>query len=68
MSTRKKRIVFSIDQKLEALHMLDKGKSVVDVASSLNVHNSTIFAWKKNRSQIEQPGKFKLNLNPNEKK
>jgi len=62
MSVRKKRKVFSIEEKLGALERLDRGETAVSLAASLNVDKSTISLWKKNRTKLEQwcasqPGK-----------
>lgn len=51
---KRKRVVITIEQKLEAIRRLDKGDLLKNVASDLGVGVSTISEWKKQREKIEK--------------
>ena len=51
---KRKRIVVSIETKIEALKRLDKGVSIKSVALHLGVGEVTVGDWKRNRAQIEK--------------
>uniref|UniRef100_K7F4N8 HTH CENPB-type domain-containing protein n=1 Tax=Pelodiscus sinensis TaxID=13735 RepID=K7F4N8_PELSI len=49
---REKKVVLSIEQKLEALKRLDKGESMLKIASELGVGRVTVGDWKRKRSEL----------------
>lgn len=51
---KRKRIVVSIETKIEALKRLDKGESFKSIALHLGVGEVTVGDWKRNRAQIEK--------------
>lgn len=54
MSTKRKKVVVSIERKLEALKRLDKGESLKKIANELGVGRVTISDWKKKRNELEK--------------
>ncbi|XP_018574376.1 jerky protein homolog-like [Anoplophora glabripennis] len=55
MSTpKRKRVVISLQKKLEALERIRKGESLKKLASELGVGENTVGDWKRNRNKLEQ--------------
>lgn len=54
MSNKRKKIVVTIEQKLEAIKRLDSGESAKKIAFELGVGKSTVGDWKKQRAEIEK--------------
>lgn len=50
---KRKRVVCTIEQKLNVLQRLDKGESVAKLASEIGVGITTIKDWRKNRKDLE---------------
>lgn len=50
---KRKRVVVSIDKKLEAIQRLDRGETLQKVASSYNVSSNTVGDWRRDRKKIE---------------
>ena len=53
MSTKRKQIVVSMEDKLNAIRRLEKGKILQKVADDYGVGWVTVGDWKKNKEQIE---------------
>jgi transposase-like protein len=53
-SEKRKKVVVSMEQKLEALQRLDKGETMHKVAEEYGVGRVTVGDWKKKRSEIEK--------------
>lgn len=53
MATKRKKVVVTMDKRLDALRRIDKGESLKAIAEELGVGTSTVSDWKKNRNQIE---------------
>lgn len=53
MADRRKRVVVSMQKKLEAIYRIDKGESLKNIAIEYGVGPTTVGDWKKNRCQIE---------------
>lgn len=53
MAEKRKRVVVTMQKKLEAINRLDKGESVKNISIEYGVGAATVCDWKKNRSQIE---------------
>lgn len=51
---KRKRIVVSLEKKLEALKHLDQGQTIKKVANELGVGEATVGDWKKKREEIEK--------------
>nr|XP_016847311.1 PREDICTED: jerky protein homolog-like isoform X1 [Anolis carolinensis] len=54
MATKRKKVVVSMEQKLEAIKRLDKGEKMKDVADEYGVARVTVGDWKRNRLEIEK--------------
>lgn len=54
MATKRKKIVLSIKDKLEALKRLDKGETLQKVADHYGVGRRTVGDWKKRRLELEK--------------
>ena len=50
---KRKRVVISIAQKLNALERLDKGESVQLICNELGVGKSTVNDWRRNRNSLQ---------------
>lgn len=50
---RRKRVVVTLQKKLEALKRIDHGESLVSIARQLGVSATTVGDWKKCRKQLE---------------
>lgn len=48
MATKRKKVVVSMEQKLEAIKRLDKGETMQKVADDFGVGRVTVGDWKKN--------------------
>jgi hypothetical protein len=53
-SEKRKKVVVSMEQRLEALQRLDKGENIKKVAEEHGVARVTVGDWKKKRSEIEK--------------
>ncbi|XP_076230936.1 cag [Calliopsis andreniformis] len=53
MSGKRKKVIVTMEKKLEALSRIDKGEPLRRVAIDLGVGVSTVSDWKKNREEIE---------------
>lgn len=53
-SKKRKAMKVPIKEKIRALKLLDSGSTVVEVATELNVHFSTIHKWKGKRNAMEK--------------
>jgi transposase-like protein len=53
-SEKRKKVVASMEQKLEALQRLDKGETMQKVAEEYGVLRITVGDWKKKISEIEK--------------
>lgn len=51
---KRKKIVLSMQEKLNALRRLDKGETLQKVADDFGVGRRTVGDWRKNRSEIEK--------------
>uniref|UniRef100_K7G5U3 DDE-1 domain-containing protein n=1 Tax=Pelodiscus sinensis TaxID=13735 RepID=K7G5U3_PELSI len=51
---KRKKVVLSIEQKLEALKRINKGESMLKIASELCVGQVTVGDWKRKRSELEK--------------
>lgn len=49
MSSKKKKVVITMDKTLETLNTIDNGESLKKTASEFGVGTSTVSDWKKNR-------------------
>lgn len=54
MAGKRKKTVFSIEDKLGALKRLDAGETAKKIASEMGVGTSTVSDWKKSREKIEK--------------
>ncbi|XP_060616128.2 jerky protein homolog-like isoform X3 [Anolis sagrei] len=54
VATKRKKVVVSMEQKLEAIKRLDKGEMMQKVANEYGVARVTVGEWKKNRLEIEK--------------
>ncbi|XP_062829389.1 zinc finger protein with KRAB and SCAN domains 7 [Anolis carolinensis] len=54
MATKRKKILVSMEQKLEAIKRLDKGETIKMVASDYGVGRVTVGDWKRHRLEIEK--------------
>lgn len=54
MKGKRKRVVVSLEKKLEALKRLDQGQKIKRVASELGVGEATVSDWRKKREEIEK--------------
>lgn len=52
MSVKRKRVVISIEQKIEAIYRLENGEVLKKIAEDLNVGTSTVSDWKKNKDDL----------------
>lgn len=53
MATKGKKVVVSLEQKLEAIRRLDKGETMQKVADDFGVGQVTVGDWGKKRIEIE---------------
>lgn len=53
-SEKRKKVVVSIETKLEALKRLDRGETMQQIASDLGVGRVTVGDWKRKRSELEK--------------
>lgn len=58
--TKRKRIVVTIQQKLEALHRIDSGATLCEIARQYGVSANTVGDWKRCRKTIEKFASQKL--------
>lgn len=54
MSEKRKKTVFSIEEKLRAIKRLDAGETAKKIAIEMGVGTSTVSDWKKSREKIEK--------------
>lgn len=54
MSQRRKKVVVSVEKKLEAIKRLDKGELIRNVAADYGVGEVTVGDWRRNRFNLEQ--------------
>lgn len=54
MAEKRKKVVVTMEQKLQAIKRLDKGESAKKIAAEMGVGKSTVGDWKKGRSEIEK--------------
>lgn len=54
MSQKRKKVVVSVEKKLEAIRRLDKGEIIRNVAADYGVGETTVGDWRRNRSHLEQ--------------
>lgn len=54
MATKRKKVVLSIKDKLDALKMLDKGDTIQKVADHYGVGRRTVGDWKKRRIELQE--------------
>jgi transposase-like protein len=54
MSGKRKRVVVSLDMKLNAIKRLDQGETIKKVASDLGVGEVTVGDWRRKRAEIEK--------------
>lgn len=54
MASKRKKVVMTMDKKLEALQRIDKGECLKKIAEEYGVGTSTVSDWKKNRIKIEE--------------
>lgn len=53
MASKRKKVVVSMDKKLDAINRIDKGEALKKIAAELGVGTSTVSDWKKQRKEIE---------------
>lgn len=53
MASKRKKVVVSMEKKLEALNRIDKGEMLKKISEEFGVGTSTVSDWKKNRKEIE---------------
>ncbi|XP_043465305.1 jerky protein homolog-like [Leptopilina heterotoma] len=54
MSQKRKKVMVSVEKKLEAIRRLDKGEIIRKVADDYGVGETTVGDWRRNRSELEQ--------------
>ena len=54
MRAKRKRVVLSLEDKLNAIKHLDQGETLKKVASDLGVGEVTVGNWRRKRAQIEE--------------
>ncbi|KAM6459279.1 jerky protein homolog-like [Liasis olivaceus] len=54
MATKRKKVVVSMEQKIEAIKRLDKGETMQKVADNYGVGRVTVGDWKRKRLKIEK--------------
>lgn len=54
MASKRKRVVVSMEDKLNAIRRVEKGETLQKVADDYNVGRVTVGDWKKNKSEIEK--------------
>jgi transposase-like protein len=54
MSATRKRVVITIEQKLEAVRRIKSGESLRNVAADFGVCMSTVSDWVKSKSKLEE--------------
>nr|CAI5824570.1 unnamed protein product [Callosobruchus analis] len=54
MSTKRKKVTVTIEQKLQALLRIDAGETLTRIATDLGVGKQTVCDWKRNRKEIEE--------------
>ncbi|KAB0792773.1 hypothetical protein PPYR_14732 [Photinus pyralis] len=54
MTTKRKKVIVSLDKKLDAINRIDKGESMRSIAQEMGVGSSTVSDWKRNRKEIEE--------------
>uniref|UniRef100_A0A1B6GWK2 HTH CENPB-type domain-containing protein n=1 Tax=Cuerna arida TaxID=1464854 RepID=A0A1B6GWK2_9HEMI len=65
MSAKRKRVVVSLETKLNAIRRLDNGESIRTVAKDLGVGEVTVGDWRRKRAELEKWGAQSLNSNCN---
>ncbi|XP_051153380.1 jerky protein homolog-like [Leptopilina boulardi] len=56
MSQKRKKVIVSVEKKLEAIRRLDKEEIIRKVAADYGVGKTTVGDWRRNRSKLEQFG------------
>ena len=54
MSEKRKHVVLSLQDKLNAIERLDRGETIKKVASDLGVGEVTVGDWRRKRVQVEE--------------
>lgn len=54
MSQKRKKVVVSVEKKLEAIRRLDEGEIIRNVAADYGVGETTVGDWRRNRACLER--------------